>query len=289
MKTKLLTLACLLMCANGVMAHEIGNEIYDKQEGARVFGKIGIITREGRRRDEVEIYTVSKKTNPNPQNFFEVLSPIQTIDKKLWTITLAQLPITDDDCWNLAGQICDANEKNCYQHCIQYPDPKLVAFDEKNQKVYLKYPTATIGVTGEGPALLFSGDINTKTLKLIGRGAWLEDGSLSPSGRYLILYGSSAISVYVTQTNSWFDTNKPKNIYSSYPEVRHYLQLKQWDSDTQFTYLDVSRHFTCDACDKPFLDAKEIKYDVVAKAKVYEKSINEKEYEKMIKNIQNKN
>ena len=79
--------------------------------------------------------------------------------------------------------------------------------------------------------------------------------------------------------NTWFDSNQSENIREK--NIIHQLTLKKWISDTQFTYVDVTRYFTSPIDPHPFISAKEVTYDIASRARFHEKAVTEDEVKKM--------
>ncbi len=236
---------------------------------------------------EVIIEAISTQSKKNPVDFSEVIKPFHKIvDKTLWTITTDQLPFTIQDCYDLGLIVCEEDTKFCYKNCLVRSEPQIVAYDEKNKKIYLSYGTYDIG-TGGGPAMLFVADINKREIKFLKLIDWEVSGSLSPSMRYLVLDGASVVRIYDTKNKTWFDMNESENDYTgkNFRYIFHGLNLKKWISDTQFIYLDEAYYFSGMAFPKPFISAKEVVYDISAKNRIREKNISQKEYNEFIKHI----
>lgn len=199
---------------------------------------------------------------------------MKDIDKQLWRINTATLPITDHDCYKANEDICDEESTSCYNHCLTGLQPEIIAFDEKANKLYFLIGTISIG-TGGGPALLFMADINTKKLKLLHDEWYQEKGSLSPSGRYLVISGNSIMKLYDTKNYHRFELNKTENNYDQNNNIRHGLYVKKWLNDTQFMYVDIARYFVrpIPESGEPFFSAKEVVYDVVSRKVLSQREI----------------
>ena len=278
------------MCMGITNAFEIGDEIGDNRQNTRVYDDHIAIDISGEPNPasyySVKIYAVSIKPRKNPQSLMEIVQPnLPSIDKLLWTITADQLPLTKDSCIHLGLDTCDEKSTPCYDPCFSSLSPGIIAFDDKNKKLYLNYPATDIG-TGGGSSLLFVADINKRDVHFLKTIAWPQNGSISPSGRYLVTHGISYISVYDTTTKSWFNMNKSENYYPlDGKKIIHDLDLKKWLTDTQFIYVDSTKYYLSNAEPMTFMSAKEVIYDIATKSKLSEKKITREEYEKFAKTM----
>lgn len=260
-------------------AYEIGETV----SAGSTYGDIAISLS---RDNEINIYAVSTKIYDHPKNMSEIFTVnIKTITKKLWTITPDQLSITDNICYNANVSTCNPSNY-CHNHCLLNTPPDIIAFDEKNKKIYINYASYEVG-TGGGPSLLFVADINKHEIKFL-RGINVDEkGSVSPSGRYFVVHYSSVLSIYDTEKNAWFKMNKSQNEYTTKERnVRHSLKIVKWLSDTRFIYIDHARYFTRGSEPMPFINATEITYDIATKTKLNDKVITEKEYDELMKKDQ---
>ena len=256
------------------LAYGSEEEIYDSHQNTKIFNNIAIKVKTTGSKKIAEKYQiiisiVSTTINNHPKNFSEILRPVvQTIDKTLWTITSDQLPLTKEDCMKLDLDFQNKDSAYGYKYCLLNTDPEIIAFDDKNKKLYLSYGTTEIG-TGGGPSLLFAADVNQRKIKFLNM-VWDSDhGSLSPSGQYLVIYGSSRISVGDMETNKWINVNTPERIHSDGKKIVHRLSLKSWISDTRFTYIDAARYRET----KSLINTKEITYDIAARTNIDKKII----------------
>lgn len=232
------------------------------------------------------------ETRPNPNNNILYTSSrsstIQKVGDPIWSFTTRQLPISDDNCLETYSGACTRGEdKYCYHYCLM-GNPDIVAFDEKANKLYLMHGTTAIG-TGGGPAFLFVADINKKEIRLLHVEGYQEQGSLSPSGRYLVIHGnSSVLKLYDTQNYNRSELNKSENTYDEGKSIRHSLRVKKWLSDMQFTYIDIARYFVrpYPSEGEPFFSAKEVSYDIASKQILKERHMTEKEATDFEKSLQ---
>ncbi len=141
--------------------------------------------------------------------------------------------------------------------------------------------------TGGGPAFLFVGDVNKKDVKLLHKESYQEQGSLSPSGRYFLMHVYNIIKMYDTQNiYQRVELNTSENIYNEKEDIRHKLTIKKWLNDTQFTYVDIARHFVRPIPEngEAFYSAKEVLYDLANRKILSEHKITKDEadaYEKL--------
>ncbi len=236
---------------------------------------------------KISIYQLPKKSSTN-ENFLDsaYLSSItQDNNKPIWGFTTTQLPITDDDCYEAHEYPCDDEYTSCYNHCLTGLQPEVIEFDERSKKLYFLVGTISIG-TGGGPALLFMADVNKKEIKLV-HAEWHHDlGSLSPSGRYLVIHGNSTLISYDTRNFNRSELNKNENSYDENNNIRHGLYVKKWLNDKQFIYLDIARYFVRPIPEggEPFYSAKEVLYDLANRKILSEHKITKDEadaYEKL--------
>lgn len=206
------------------------------------------------------------RTNKSFLDSFNTSSDVKEIDKLVWRINTATLPITIHDCYKANEDICDEESTSCYNHCLTGLEPEIIAFDEKANKVYFLMGTISIG-SGGGPALLFMADINKREIKLLHEEWYQEFGSLSPSGRYLVINGNSILKLYDTQNYNRSELNKTENSYAENNNIRHALYVKKWLNDAQFLYVDIARYFVRPIPEngEPFYSAKEVTYDIASR------------------------
>ncbi len=287
MKMKTL-LKSIILCViyNTAIGLEPGKEI-NEESYQKIYKNIAI--RFSGPDYKVIIDAITTEFNDHPNTFSEAVRPLKiTPDKTLWTITKDQLPLTLDDCYDFhLGSDCEKDTEYCYKNCLMRSSPEVIAYDAKNKKVYLNYPTPDIG-TGGGPAILFVADINKREIKRLKLTNWGQLGSISPSTRYLVINGESIISIYDTQTDSWSKMNESENDYSGKRYIVHNLTLKKWLNDNQFVYIDQAHYFTRPVEPTPFINAKEVTYDIPGKTMLSEKKITENEYNEFIKKMNEK-
>lgn len=215
--------------------------------------------------------------NNSNKNFLPSPSSRQELGKPIWTITADQLPIDEHVCMKLNLITCDEDSIYCYKSCLTKGlYPKILAFDNNTNKVYFIIGTHDIGSAG-GPAFLFVGDVNKKKVKLLHLETYGENGSLSPSGKYLIIDGESVIKLYDTQNNTRYEINKSENFYDKDKKIRYSLRVKKWVNDTQFSYIKAAYNFTNPTDERPFIQAKEVAYDISSKKTLSEHNITKKE------------
>jgi hypothetical protein len=222
---------------------------------------------------QILISKVDDTSNNSNKDFLSSLSSRRELGKPIWIITGDQLPINEHVCMKLNLIICDDDSIYCYKSCLtQGLYPKILAFDNNTNKVYFMVGTHDIG-SGGGPAFLFVGDVNKQKVTLLHLEGYGESGSLSPSGKYLVIDGGSVIKLYDTQNNTRYEINTSENFYDKDRKIRHYLRVKKWMSDTQFSYINTAHSYTSPADEQPFLRAKEVIYDITNKKTLSEHNV----------------
>lgn len=194
----------------------------------------------------IAIQPVEYKPNPSLDPTQKIAFPtVPVFGKPIWTITPEQLPVTESMCLDLpAAADCDKDMNElysggCYSPCMTY-GPELVAYDEKNGKLYLTVASNDYGNAG-GTNFTFVADINKKEVKFIHTDGGPLYGSLSSSGKYLLIISSPSITVYDNNTNQNFDFGE-YNIYEPHATKLHYIKKIKWLNDTQFTYEEHVAH-----------------------------------------------
>ncbi len=282
-KLKILVLGLIGFISVG-MAEDDTDKNNDKIIKTQFYKNIAISKAQYGSGHKISINNIINKPTSNDKSFINSSLPVREVGLPIWSITTEQLPVTKNDCLMEDAGECTKKKLAlyngaCYNPCILY-GPEFLAFDENTNKIYFFTKTTMLGNAG-GPVFFFVGDINKKEIKYLGI-QWYHTegfkGSLSPSGRYLALYGPSLITVYDTKTNTNSVTNHSENVYGRGKGMRHYLDVSRWLSDTQFSYLDGGYEHIPGESER-FSNAKEVIYDISKQTSLRERPISEKEYE----------
>ncbi len=228
----------------------------------------------------IAIQPMEYKPNPSLEPTERIAFPtVPVFGKPIWTITPEQLPVTENMCLDLlAAADCDEDlnrlySGGCYQNCITY-GPELVAYDKKNNKLYLTVKSTDYGNRG-GTNFTFVADINKKEVRFIHTDDGPLYGSISPSGKYLLIISSPSITVYDNNTNQNFDFGE-YNSYKPHATKLHYIKEIKWLNDTQFTYEEQVAH-------SKFQDGvdgiTEYTFDITSKKKISSRIIKPNTYQ----------
>lgn len=251
------------------------NTTFFKQAAVSI---IGVDTNQANQgKYQILISSVETVPDNSNKNFPPSPSSRNELGKSIWKITADQLPINEHVCVKLNLITCDDDSAYCYKSCLtQGLYPKVLAYDNNTNKVYFIIGTHDIGSAG-GPAFLFVGDVNKKEVKLLHLETYGENGSLSPSGKYLVIDGESIIKLYDTQNNTRYEINKSENFYDKDKKIRYSLRLKKWIDDTQFSFIKAAYDSSNPTDGKPFIQAKEVIYDIGSKKILHEHTITKNE------------
>lgn len=233
----------------------------------------------------ITVQPVEYKPNPSLDPTQRIAFPtIPVFGKPIWTITPEQLPVTESMCLDLpAAADCDKDMNElysggCYSPCITY-GPELIAYDKKNGKLYLTVESNDYGNAG-GTNFSFVADVNKKEIKFIHTDGGPLDGSISPSGKYLLIISGPSITVYDNKTNQHFDFGE-YNTYKPHATKLHSIKQIKWLNDTQFTYEEHVAH-------SKFQDDEdgitEYTFDIPSKKKISTRIIKPNTYQYSSKN-----
>lgn len=203
---------------------------------ANIYKNIIISEQSIKRNNEI----IGSKIELNKVNYSDNQSP--KIGKLIWSIDSKNLPATEKQCNQNRIETCDglSDPDTCYAPCFRY-GPKFLTYNEKNNKIYFSINATSVGATGVGNRFIFEGDVNKKEIKQILLVFGPFRTILSPSGKYLLFYGLSEITIYDTETGKSFKFWKD-NIWTSGHERLYYLGNVKWLNDTHFSYSESVRH-----------------------------------------------
>lgn len=124
--------------------------------------------------------------------------PMHELGKPFWTITGQQLPATEETCLAANADSCESNPADpfntCYNSCVTH-GPRFLFYDKNKKDLYILATTADTGQAG-GMMLVYVANIETKSIKFLRSiSGWIA-ATLSPSGKYLVFYGGSTITIY---------------------------------------------------------------------------------------------
>lgn len=226
---------------------------------------------------KIAIHTYKLENNPDNTPALP-LPGVPILDQLIWEITPDQLPVTERQCNEQTMDLCEGMpwEMYCFKPCLSV-GPESIIFDEKRNKLYLSISTTAVGVGGAGPYFTFVADISNKKITPLTSGVIAISGlsTLSPSGKYLLLYGLSWIDIINTE-NGEVDIIGADDAEREKKDTKHFFGSIKWLSDTQFSYEDGIRHSKFQAS---FDSKQENIYDIRTKRIVHTRNLAKTEYD----------
>lgn len=226
---------------------------------------------------KIAIHTYKLKSNPENTPGLP-LPGLPVLDQLIWEITPDQLPVTETQCNEETMDLCKDMpwRRYCFKPCLSN-GPKIIIFDEKQNKLYMYIDTTAVGSTGIGPRFTFVADISNKKITPLTSKTIDTPGlsTLSPSGKYLLIYGLSWIDIINTD-NGEIDTVSIDDNERAKKDTMHFLGEIKWLSDTQFSYQDGIRHGRY----QDSFDAKQENiYDIPTKRIMHTRNLAKTEYD----------